>query len=43
MSEKREGAKLVELLHLALLQVMPSYLPLADPAPLAPPSAEPRA
>jgi predicted nucleotidyltransferase component of viral defense system len=30
MSEKREGAKLVELLHLALLQVMPSYLPVSD-------------
>ena len=30
MSEKREGAKLVELLHLALLQVMPSHLPVSD-------------
>jgi len=30
MSERREGAKLVELLHLALLQVMPSYLPVSD-------------
>ena len=30
MSEKREGAKLVELLHLALLQVLPSYLPVSD-------------
>jgi hypothetical protein len=26
MSEQREGAKLVELLHLAFLQVLPSYL-----------------
>jgi len=30
MSEEREGAKLVELLHLAFLQVMPSYLPVSD-------------
>jgi predicted nucleotidyltransferase component of viral defense system len=30
MSEQREGAKLVEILHLALLQVMPSYLPVAS-------------
>ena len=30
MSERREGAKLVELLHLALLQVMPSHLPVSD-------------
>jgi Nucleotidyl transferase AbiEii toxin, Type IV TA system len=30
MSERREGVKLVELLHLALLQVMPSYLPVSD-------------
>src|SRR5450759_4904507 len=30
MSERREGAKLVELLHLSLLQVMPSYLPVSD-------------
>jgi predicted nucleotidyltransferase component of viral defense system len=30
MDERREGAKLVELLHLAMLQVMPSYLPVAD-------------
>jgi len=30
MNEQREGVNLVELLHLALLQVMPSYLPVAD-------------
>ena len=30
MNEQREGAKLVELLHLVLLQVMPSYLPVSD-------------
>src|SRR5450756_2083921 len=30
MNERREGAKLVELLHLVLLQVMPSYLPVSD-------------
>src|SRR5664280_1393007 len=30
MSGRRESAKLVELLHLALLQVMPSYLPVSD-------------
>ncbi|MFH0751910.1 MAG: nucleotidyl transferase AbiEii/AbiGii toxin family protein [Chloroflexota bacterium] len=30
MSTKREGAKLVELLHLALLQVLPSYMPPAE-------------
>lgn len=30
MNEKREGAKLAELLHLVLLQVMPSYLPVSD-------------
>jgi len=30
MNERREGAKLVELLHLALLQVMPSHLPVSD-------------
>jgi len=30
MSEQREGAKLVEVLHLVLLQVMPSYLPVAS-------------
>jgi len=29
MSERREGAKLAELLHLAFLQVMPSYLPVS--------------
>ena len=30
MSERREGAKLVEVLHLVLLQVLPSYLPVAS-------------
>jgi len=30
MSERREGAKLVEVLHLVLLQVLPSYLPVAN-------------
>ena len=30
MSEQREGAKLVEVLHLVLLQVLPSYLPVAS-------------
>jgi hypothetical protein len=30
MSDQREGAKLVEVLHLVLLQVMPSYLPVAS-------------
>ena len=27
---KREGAKLIEILHLALLQTLPSYLPVSD-------------
>ena len=30
MNEKREGAKLVELLHLAFLQVLPSHLPVGE-------------
>ena len=30
MSERREGAKLVEVLHLVFLQVLPSYLPVAN-------------
>ena len=30
MGEQREGAKLVEVVHLVLLQVMPSYLPVAS-------------
>jgi hypothetical protein len=30
MNDKREGAKLVELLHLAFLQVLPSHLPVRD-------------
>ena len=30
MSEAREGAKLIEVLHLAFLQALPSHLPLAD-------------
>jgi hypothetical protein len=30
MSEIREGAKLIEILHLALLQALPSHLPPAD-------------
>ena len=30
MSKRREGAKLVELLHLMFLQVLPSYLPPVD-------------
>ncbi len=30
MSEQREGAKLVEILHLAFLQVLPSHLPTRD-------------
>jgi predicted nucleotidyltransferase component of viral defense system len=30
VSEQREGAKLVEVLHLVLLQVLPSYLPVAS-------------
>src|SRR5664280_740902 len=30
MNERREGAKLVELLHFALLQVLPSHLPVSD-------------
>lgn len=30
MNELREGAKLVEIVHLALLQVLPSYLPTRD-------------
>ena len=30
MNERREGAKLVEILHLAFLQVLPSYMPPSD-------------
>jgi len=30
MSEKSEGAKLVEVVHLAFLQVLPSYMPVGD-------------
>jgi hypothetical protein len=30
MSEKSEGAKLVEVVHLAFLQVLPSYMPVKD-------------
>ena len=30
MNDEREGAKLVELLHLAFLQVLPSHLPVRD-------------
>jgi predicted nucleotidyltransferase component of viral defense system len=30
VSERREGAKVVEVLHLVLLQVLPSYLPPTD-------------